>query len=172
MKKFLVIIALMLPLLVQAASATTPATAPNTAMGMLAQLPIFLTRLDTVRGKALTVAEKTAVTGVVTQGNTTVDGIQAKFLGGVSKATGLDTATLGLLFPSATKSVSNSDLTSKIEGKLGSKLGMLQKAGVTSANTLRNNSLDSLKTTLSNGVAQKVGMDPAMVTGLLPLLGF
>lgn len=161
MKKLLIALALTLPLVVQAAP-----------MDMLAQLPAFLAQLDTLRGKALNVTEKTAVTSVVTQGNTTAQSIQGKFLGGVSKATGLDTATLGLLFPSATKSVSNSDLTSQIEGKLGKKLGVLQKAGATSANTLRNNSLDSLKTTLSNGVAQKVGMDPAMVTGLLPLLGF
>jgi len=172
MKKLLMAMVLMLPLLVQAAAPATPATATNTAMGMLAQLPAFLTQLDTLRGKALSATEKAAVSSVVTQGNTTAQSIQGKFLGGVSKATGLDTATLGLLFPSATKSVSNSDLTSQIEGKLGKKLGMLQKAGATSANTLRNNSLDSLKTTLSNGVAQKIGMDPAMVTSLLPLLGF
>lgn len=167
MKKLLIVLALMLPVWVQAA-----APAASTAMGMLAQLPAFLTQLDILRGKALSVTEKAAVTSVVTQGNTTAQTIQGKFLGGVSKATGLDTATLGLLFPSATKSVSNSDLTSQIESKLGKKLGTLQKVGATSANTLRNNSLDSLKTTLSNGVAQKAGMDPAVVVSLLPLLGF
>lgn len=165
MKKILMMLALALPLYVQA-------EATSTALGMMAQLPAFLTQLDTVRGKALTVAEKTAVTNVVNRGNTTVNGIQDQFLSGVSKASGLDTATLGVLFPSATKPVSNSDLSTKLEGKMGSKLNLVQKAAVTSANTLRNNSLDGLKTSLSNGVGKKLGMDPALVTSLLPLLGF
>jgi hypothetical protein len=175
MKKVLMMFALALPLYVQAAAtATAPAapTATGAALGMMAQLPTFLTQLDTVRGKALTVAEKTAVTGVVSQANTSLNGIQGQFIGGVSKATGLDAATLGVLFPSATKPVSTSDLTGKVESKMGSKLNFLQKTALTSANTLRNNSLDSLKTNLSNGVAQKLGMDPALVTSLLPLLGF
>ncbi|MDQ8036338.1 MAG: hypothetical protein REI12_02885 [Pedobacter sp.] len=159
-----------------AASTTTaaPATASTgtTAMGMLAQLPAFLTKLDAMRGTALTVAEKATVTEAVTQGNNTVNGIQNKFLGGIASATGLDAATIGAIIPSATKPVSNSDLTSKLESKLGKKLGFMQSSGVKAANSLRNNSLDSLKTSLANGVASKVGMDPALITSMLPMLGF
>jgi hypothetical protein len=172
MKNLLTVLLLSLPLLTQAATTTAPASNSTTAMGMLAQLPAFLTQLDKVRGKALTLAEKTAVTDVVTQGNSTVNGVQAKFLSTVSKTSGLDTATLGLLFPSATKPVTTSTLTSQVESKLGKKLGYVQKTGISAANSLRNNSLDSLKTSLSNGVGQKLGMDPALVSSLLPLLGF
>lgn len=178
MKNLLIALTLVMPLIACAAIAPAPATtasaapATTSAMGMLAQLPAFLTQLDKARGTALTIAEKTAVTNVVTQGNNTANGVQAKFLSGVSKASGLDTAALGLLFPSATKPVDSSTLTSQVENKLGTKLNFMQKTGVTAANTLRNNSLDGLKTSLSNGVAQKLGMDPALVSSLLPLLGF
>jgi len=48
----------------------------------------------------------------------------------------------------------------------------MQSAGVKTANALRNNSLDGLKTTLSDGIARKIGMDPATISGLLPMLGF
>jgi|GEM_PF-1847768 len=176
MKKLFVVLALTLPLCAHAATSTAaaPAAAPAStgAMGMLAQLPAFLTKLDTLRGKALTATEKATVTDAVSQGDTAVNGIQAQFLGGISKATGLDTATLGAIIPSATQGVSNADLTSKIESKLGKKLGFIQSTGVKAANALRNNSLDGLKTTLSDGVAKKIGMDPATISGLLPMLGF
>ncbi|MDI1301706.1 MAG: hypothetical protein PSX71_07360 [bacterium] len=185
MKKMFVILALALPLCAQAASTTAKTTATTatktttpsapagtSAIGMLAQLPAFLTRIDTLRGKALTVAEKATVTDAVTQGNTTATGIQSKFLGGVSKATGLDATTLGAIVPGATQGISTPDLTSKIESKLGKKLGFMQSAGVKTANALRNNSLDGLKTTLSDGIAKKIGMDPATIAGLLPMLGF
>lgn len=168
--------ALLLPAAAMAATTAAPAAAPaatgTSAMGMLAQLPAFLTKIDTLRGKALTATEKATVTEAVTQGNNTANGIQNKFLGGIASATGLDTASIGAIIPSATQPVSNSDLTSKLEGKLGKKLGFLQSSGVKAANSLRNNSLDNLKTSLANGVASKVGMDPAMITGLLPMLGF
>lgn len=168
--------ALLLPVAAMAATTAAPAAAPattgTTAMGMLAQLPTFLTKLDTLRGKALSATEKATVTEAVTQGNNTANGIQNKFLGGIASATGLDAATIGAIIPSATQPVSNSDLTSKLEGKLGKKLGFLQGTGVKAANSLRNNSLDSLKTSLASGVAAKVGMDPATITGLLPMLGF
>lgn len=191
MKKAFVILALTLPLCAHATSttakttATTKTTATKTtaaitpaapagtsAMGMLVQLPAFLTRIDTLRGKALTVAEKATVTDAVSQGDTAVTGIQSEFLGGISKATGLDATTLGAIVPVATQGISTPDLTSKIESKLGKKLGFMQSAGVKTANALRNNSLDGLKTTLSEGIAKKIGMDPATITGLLPMLGF
>lgn len=158
-----------------AASTTAPAAPTSTgtsAMGMLAQLPAFLSKLDALRGSALTVAEKATVTDAVTQGNNALNGIQSKFLGGIASATGLDAATIGAIIPSATQPVSNSDLTSKLESKLGKKLGFLQSNGVKAANSLRNNSLDGLKTSLANGVASKIGMDPATITSLLPMLGF
>lgn len=158
------------------AATTAPAAAPAAtgtgAMGMLAQLPAFLGKLDSLRGKALSATEKAAVTDVVTQGNSALDGIQNKFLGGIATATGLDAATLSAIVPSATQPVSNSDLISKLEGKMGKKLGFLKSNGVKAANSLRNNSLDGLKSTLVNGVASKIGMDPATISGLLPMLGF
>ncbi len=158
-----------------AASTSSAPAAVSTAASagsMLAQLPAFLTKLDALRGSALSVTEKAAVTDAVTQGNSTLNGIQGKFLSGIASATGLDVATLGAIIPSATQPVSNSDLTSKLESKLGKKLGFMQGTGVKAANSLRNSSLDSLKSSLANRVAAKVGMDPATITGLLPMLGF
>lgn len=155
-----------------ATSSAAPASTGNSTMGMLAQLPAFLTKLDSMRGTALSVAEKTAVSNVVTQSNSALNGVQNKFLGSVASATGLDAATLGILIPSATQPVSNTALLSGLESKLGGKLNVLQSSGVKAANTLRNNSLDSLKTSLANGVASKVGMDPALITSMLPMLGF
>lgn len=171
MKHVALILAMILSLTVQAAE-PAPASTASQAVNMVTQIPAFLTKIETTRGKALSVAEKAAATTVITEGNNTANGIQTKFLGAVSKASGLDVPTLSLLFPSATQRVSNTDLTGKLEGKMGKKLGYVQKAAVTSANTLRNNSLDGLKTSLTNGVAQKLGMDPALVTACLPLIGF
>ena len=158
-----------------ATTATAPApsaTAGTTAAGLAAQLPAFLKKLDTLRGKALSATEKAGVTDVVTQGNSTLNGVQEKFVGGVSRATGLDAGTLGAILPGATQSVGNADLIGRIEGKLGKKLGFLQGNGVKAANALRNNSLDSLKTSLAEGIGKKTGMDPQTITGLLPMLGF
>ena len=157
------------------AFAADPAPAPSasaTAVNMVTQVPAFLTQLDKTRGKALTVAEKASVTDLVKKGGDTVNGIQNQFLGTASKASGLDVATMGVLFPSATKPVDTKELTSKVEGKLGKKLGFVQKTALTSANTLRNNSLAGFKTTLSQNVGKQLGMDPVLVEGLLPLLGF
>lgn len=169
MKHIVLVLAMVLSFGLEAADA--PSTASK-AVSMVTQIPAFLTKVETARGKALTAAEKTAATSVITEGNNTANAIQGKFIGAISKTTGLDAPTLNLLFPNATKSVSNSDLTSKLETKMGKKLGYLEKAAVTSANTLRSNSLDGLKSSLTNGVAQKLGMDPALVTTFLPLLGF
>ena len=178
MKKFLIVIATLLPLLsctatgpAPSGSTAAPSTTTASASNMLAQLPAFLSKLDSARGSALTLSEKVVVTGVVTQGDNAVNGIQSQFLGTVSKYTGMDTATLGALFPSATQPVNDGDLNRKLEGKLGSSLSSVQKAGLKTANTLRNNSLDSLKTSMSDGVAKKLGMDPALVSSLMPLLG-
>lgn len=177
MKKILIVIATLLPLMSCTAAGpassgnAAPASATASASNMLAQLPAFLSKLDSARGTALSLSEKVVVTGVVTQGDNAVNGIQSQFLGTVSKYTGLDSMTLAALFPSATQPVSDSDLNNKLEGKLGSKLSSVQKAGLKTANTLRNNSLDNLKTSMSDGVAKKLGMDPVLVSSLMPLLG-
>ncbi len=163
------------PLAQTTAPSGSSAAAPATTTGstsMLAQLPAFLGKLDSLRGSALSVAEKATVTSAVTQGSGVLDGIQNKFLGAIASTTGLDASMLGAIIPSATQPVSNSALTSGLESKLGKKLNFLQSSSVTAANTLRNNSLDGLKTSLTNGVASKVGMDPTLISSLLPMLGF
>ena len=170
MKIHLLILFLLMPAI--AFSADPAPSAASTAVNMVTQVPAFLTQLDKTRGKALSVAEKASVTDLVKKGNDTVNGIQNQFLGAASKASGLDVATMGLLFPSATKPVDTKELSSKVEGKLGKKLGFMQKTALTSANTLRNNSLTGFKTTLSQNVGKQLGMDPTLVEGLLPLLGF
>jgi len=170
MKKLSLVFLTLLSVTVFAADPAPSATA--TAVNMVTQLPAFLTQLDKTRGKALTVAEKTSVTDLVKKGNDTANGIQNKFLGATSKASGLDVATMSLLFPSATKPVDTKELTSKVEGKLGKKLGFMEKTALTSANTLRNNSLSGFKTTLTQNVGKQLSMDPTLVESLLPLLGF
>lgn len=175
MKKIITALILALPLsAIAATTATAPAAAPtvNTAATMVANIPTFLTKLDTLRGKALSATEKAAVTGSLTQSNTLLTGIQNKFMGSLSKASGIEPAVLEAIIPSPAQAISNSDLTKKIESKAGKKLSFLQTGTLKAANALRNNSLAGLKTNVSTGVANKVGMDPAVIESLLPLLGF
>ncbi|MDF3030578.1 MAG: hypothetical protein K0R03_1136 [Moraxellaceae bacterium] len=144
------------------------AAAPSTPMN----LTTFLSRLESARGTALTTAEKTAVGGAVQQTRSLLDGGQQRFIGAVSQVSGLDPATLGILFPPATQPVSQTDVVAKLESKAGRKLGGIESQAAKAAASLRNNSLASLKTNLAGRVAKEVGMDAAFVEGLLPLLGF
>jgi hypothetical protein len=163
--------ALLLPFAASAAT-SAPVGTGVTTMNMVSQLPGFLKKLDTLRGKALSATEKAGVTDVVTLGSSTLNDIQAKFVSGVAKATGVDGGTLGGILPPATRAVAGTDLVNSIQDKLGKRLGFLQSNGVKAANALRNNSLDGLKSSLAAGISRKTGVDPQMITGLLPLLGF
>lgn len=168
-------VAFTLPL---AACATTSSTtssakpAAATPASTVANIAGFISKLEAARGTALSVAEVAAVSSVTGQATAATAAAQNKFLGAVSKTTGLDTAALGMLFPSATQAVSNSDAVATLEGKMGKKLSLVQSAGLKAANTLRSNSLASAKGALINGVAAKAGVDAGTVTALLPLLGF
>ena len=164
-------VALLLPFAAGAAT-SAPVGTGVTTMNMVSQLPAFVKKLDTLRGKALSTTEKAGVTDVVTQGSSTLNDIQAKFISGVAKATGVDGGTLGAILPPATRAVAGTDLVNSIQDKLGKRLGFLQSNGVKAANALRNNSLDGLKSSLAEGISRKTGVDPQMITGLLPVLGF
>lgn len=164
-------IALLLPFAAVAATSAPPASGATT-INMISQLPAFLKKLDTLRGKALSATEKAGVADVVTQGNNTLDSIQGKFVSGVAKASGVDGGTLGAILPAATRPIASADLVSSIQNKLGKRLGFLQSNGVKAANALRNNSLDGLKSSLAGGISRKTGVDPQVITGLLPILGF
>jgi hypothetical protein len=151
-------------------AAPSPAGAAAPAQPM--NLVTFLTRLEGLRGTALTAAEKTAVGGAVQQTRGLLDGGQQRFLNAVSQVSGLDTATLGIIFPPATQPVSQTDVVAKLESKAGRKLGGVETQAAKAATSLRNSSLTSLKSNLASRVGQSVGMDAAVVEGLLPLLGF
>lgn len=149
---------------------TAPAGATATpAPGM--NLPLFLSRLEAARGSALGVAEKAAVGGAVQQTRSLIDAGQQRFLGVVANATGLDTGTLGLLFPPAAKPLSQAEAVGKLEGRLGRQLGGTEAQAVKAATALRTNSLSSLRSGLASKVGGMVGLPGEVVESLLPLVG-
>lgn len=156
---------------------TTSGTAlagSTTATGTAAQpmnIATFLTRVESARGTALTVAEKSQVTVAAQQTRNMIDGAQQRFLGAVGGAVGLDAATVGLLFPNAAQPVSAPVVQKALESKLGKQLGGFESTAVNAATTLRNNSLTSLKSGLANKVGSTVGLPGETVLALLPLLG-
>lgn len=147
-----------------AAPAGATATSP-------ANVLTFIQRLEAARGSALGVAEKAAIGGAVTQTRGLVDGAQQRFLGALSQASGLDTFTLGALYPPLGQQLSQAETLQKLEGRLGRKLAGPQAEAVKAATALRNNSLSSLKSSLAGRVGKAAGLDPAIVEGLMPLVG-
>ncbi len=155
------------------AQTTAPAASSGTGAAVSpASIGTFLSKLESARGTALSTTEKASVSTAVGQTRSLIDNTQNKFLGTVSQFTGLDTATLGVLMPQATQSLSQNDVISKVESKLGRKLGGAESTAAKAATSLRNNSLDSLKSGLADKVGKLVGMDGDTVQALLPLAGF
>lgn len=134
-------------------------------------LSTFLTRLDSARGTALTVAQKAAVGGAVQETRSLIDGGQQRFLNAVSQVSGLDSATLGAIFPQATQPVSQTDVVNRLESRIGRKLGGSEAQAAKAATILRNGSLESLKSSLATRVGKVAGVDAAFVETLFPLVG-
>lgn len=147
-----------------AQAAISPAATPANVVG-------FLARLEAARGSALSVAEKTAVTGAVQQSRSLLDSGQQRFVGTLSQLSGLDPFTLGMIFPPATQPVSQSSVVSKLEQKLGRPLGSAEEQAAKAATLLRNSSMSALRSNLAGRIGQRVGLDAALVESLLPLLG-
>lgn len=175
MKKLLMVLPVVLGLsgclLTQGGASTAPAAGGATSTNP-ATIGTFLNQLEAKRGTALSVVEKAGVAAAMTQTRGMIDGAQNAFLGKISQVSGLDTATLGVLFPQATQSVSQNQVLTAVENKLGKKLAEPQAKLAQTATALRNNSLDSLKNGLANKVGKAVGMDGEVIKALLPLAGF
>lgn len=179
MKKFLVVLPLSLSLagcpLMEMVAPSSAAAPANASAASAAPTPItlgtFLNKLEGARGTALSVAEKASVVAAVGQTKNLIDGTQNKFMNSVSQFTGLDAATLGALIPQASQSLSQNDVLNKVESKLGRKLGGAEEIAAKAATTLRNNSLDSLKSGLASKVGKLIGVDGEVVQSLLPLAG-
>lgn len=173
MKKLLIVLPLVAGLsgclLTQGGSSSTSAS--GSAATNTASVGTFLNQLEAKRGAALGVAEKAGVVAAMTQTRSLVDSAQNAFLGKVSAASGLDTNTLGLLFPKATQSVSQNEVLTSVENKLGKKLSEPQAKAAQAATLLRNNSLDSLKSGLASKVGKLAGVDMEVVKAMLPLAG-
>lgn len=152
---------------------TTSSYAPtSTAPAAPMNVSTFLTRIETARGTALTVAEKSQVTVAAQQTRSLVDGAQQRFLGAVGGTIGLDATTVGLLFPNAAQPVSAPIVQKALESRLGKQLSGYESTAVSAATALRNNSLSSLKSGLATKVGGTVGLPGETVLALLPLLGF
>jgi hypothetical protein len=174
MKKLLLLVPLSLALTGCAidgflAPPTTGATAATPAAGM--NIPAFIGRIEAARGTALGVAEKAAVGGAVQQTRGLIDAGQQRFLGAVAQVSGLDTGTLGILFPPAAQPISQSEAVGKLEGRLGRQLGGTEAQAIKAATLLRNNSLSSLKSGLAGKVGGMVGLPGEFVESLFPLVG-
>lgn len=178
MRKLLLVIPLALPLagcplddVIRPTPSTAIAPAPTGTAAAPMNIGTFLTRIETARGTALTVAEKSQVTVAAQQTRSLVDGAQQRFLGAVGGTIGLDAATVGLLFPNAAQPVSAPIVQKALESKLGKQLSGYESTAVTAATALRNNSLSSLKSGLATKVGGTVGLPGETVLALLPLLG-
>lgn len=138
----------------------------------LPTLPQFLGRLESARGKALTVTERAAVSGIAVETKGLLNGTQNRFFDVLGQASGINSDAIKLLVPDAAKPIGNSELVSKLESKLGRKLGTADAAMIKTANTLRSGSLESLKDGFADKVGNRTGVGKETVLALMPLLGF
>ncbi len=172
MKKLLVVAVTCLSL---AACATMGGgnTSPSASNGASAsQTQSFIQAVEAKRGTALGMAEKIQLQGLVGATKSGLNGVQNSFLNNVGSRVGLNGPALAALFPSVGTPVSETAAVAKVEKALGSRLSQADASAVKAATALRNNTGESLKTSLSNRIGGLVGLDGAMVEAMLPLLGF
>jgi len=132
----------------------------------------FMTAVEAKRGSALTLAEKVQLQGLTGAARLGMDNAQGAFLDKVGAQVGLNGAVLAALFPEAGKPVSQSAAVQRVQSKLGKPLSSADAAAVKAATALRNNSVDSLKTSLAGSIGARLGMDSQVVLALMPMLGF
>lgn len=163
-----------------AACATAPGSAPagnsgsnsNVQAASPTQAQQFMTAVEAKRGASLSYAEKIQIQGLAGAAKLGLNNAQNGFLDRVGAQVGLNGAVLAAIFPDAAQPVSESEAVKRLEGRLGKKLTAADQTAVKAAAALRNNSVASLKTSLANGIGNRIGMDGATVAALLPLLGF
>lgn len=136
------------------------------------QTQSFIQAVEAKRGAALGVAEKVQLQGLVGATKSGLNGVQNTFLNNVGSRVGLNGQVLAALFPAIGTPVSENAAVAKVEKALGSRLSQADASAVKAATALRNNTGESLKTSLSNRVGGLVGLDGAVIEALLPLLGF
>lgn len=132
----------------------------------------FMAAAEARRGSALTYAEKIQVQGLAGAAKLGLNNAQNSFLNKVGAQVGVSPAIIAALYPEAGQPVSESEAVKRLEGRLGKKLSTADQSAVKAATALRNNSVASLRTSLANGIGNRLGMDGATVEALLPLLGF
>lgn len=170
MKQFLLVVASCLSL---TACATLGGGSTSANSGASAsQTQSFIQAVEAKRGTALGVAEKVQLQGLVGATKSGLNSVQNSFLDSIGSRVGLTGQALAALFPSVGTPVSENAAVAKVERALGSRLSQADSAAVKAATALRNNTGESLKTSLSNRIGGLVGLDGAMIEALLPLLGF
>lgn len=132
----------------------------------------FMTAVEAKRGSALTYAEKVQVQGLAGAAKLGLNNAQNSFLNKVGAQVGVNPAIIAAIYPEAGQPVSESEAVKRLEARLGKKLTAADQSAVKAATALRNNSVGSLKTSLANGIGNRLGMDGAVIEALLPLLGF
>lgn len=132
----------------------------------------FMAAAEAKRGSALTYAEKIQVQGLAGAAKLGLNNAQNSFLNKVGAQVGVNPAIIAALYPEAGQPVSESEAVKRLEARLGKKLTAADQSAVKAATALRNNSVAGLKTSLANGIGNRLGMDGAVVEALLPLLGF
>jgi hypothetical protein len=152
-------------------SVAPASSAPAQSGSSLQNLPVFLNKLDSARGSALSIADRAAVGGIAAETKSVLDNTQNAFIDRVGAATGLGGDALRLIVPSATTPVSDSKLVNGLQAKLGKKLPTADAKVITAANALRNSSLSALKDGFADKVGNVTGVGKDTVTALMPLLG-
>lgn len=156
-----------------AAPATTAAATTEASAEAAPQTGIaaFLAKIEAARGTALSVAEKGQITTLTQDGKALLDKTQDGFVNKIAGLAGMDPAIVKALFPEAAQPVSGSSAVSKLEEKLGRKLGFIEGPAIKAAASLRNNTLETAKGGVAEKVGKAVGMDKETILSLLPLVG-
>lgn len=141
----------------------------NTATA--AQTQSFLAALEAKRGSALTLTERVQVQGLTGATKVGLNNAQSNFLNRVGAQVGLDANIIAALFPEAGKPLSENAAITRIESRLGKPLAAADKAAITAATALRNNSLGNLRQGLAASIGSRTGMSTDIVLALMPMLG-
>lgn len=137
----------------------------------LPTLPQFLHRVEKARGQTLGVGERAAI-GSLAQA--TVERLEAshdQLFASLGRSTGVNPAALKLLLPNTVKPMSDEQLLSRLEQKMGRKLSSSDHAQIRQANSQRNQALSAALQGFASDVSSRSGLQLSTVMNLLPILG-
>ncbi len=137
----------------------------------LPTLPLFLQRLEQARGQSLGVSERAAIGSLAKATADRLEATHDQLFNSLGQSTGVNPAALKLLLPNAVKPMSDEQLLSRLEQKMGRKLADSDGSQVKLANNARNQALKNTLQDFAQDVGRRSGVSPTTVMNLLPVLG-